>query len=437
MSTPALEVRALVRTPNLRTRSLGLVGLGIVASGLLVNVYLAIIARSVPAAEYAYFGAFWSLALVAGLGVFLPIEQETARLMQIPNRPGGVLRAALLTAAAISGLQVVLVALATPALLRAFGGHIATVLALAALCLVSAGQFVVRGALIGMDRMDRHALIMLWDTVLRVSFAGAVALLVTDPGSPEFAWTLVLAIAVAHGPQLYLLATRRTRLGSVPELGPHTITRREVRRAVAPLLLGSLAAQLLLNGLPAVIPMLAANEAEVTRAGQFLAAFTLARVPLFLVVPLQTALLPMLTNLLHDGDRRTLRWVVARLTLGLLALGALALVVGFLLGPTLVGLVFGPDYVLGGWDVALLALGVSAYIGLVLVTQVLVASVRHALVAWSWLSGVVVAAATMSVVPDLLRAAELAFLLGSSTGWFVGTALVLTGRRERMFQRAS
>ena len=106
-----------------RTRSLGLVGLAMVGSGLLVNSYLAIIARSVSAAEYAYFGAFWSLALVVGFGFYLPIEQETARLMQIPEGPRGLLRAALLTAVSVAAGQVVLVAAATPLLARALGGH--------------------------------------------------------------------------------------------------------------------------------------------------------------------------------------------------------------------------------------------------------------------------------------------------------------------------
>ena len=87
--------------------------------------------------------------------------------------------------------------------------------------------------------------------------------------------------------------------------------------------------------------------------------------------------------------------------------------------------------------IALLAVGVAAYIALVLVTQVLVAAVRHRLVAWSWLSGVVLAAVILFTVPDLLLAAELAFLAGSATGWLVGTLLVLTtGRRERELQRA-
>ena len=404
-------------------------------SGLLVYVYLAVIARSVSAAEYAYFGAFWSLALVAGFGVFLPIEQETARLMQVPDRPRGLLRAALLTAVLLAVCQVALVAAAAPWLGRAFGGHGVSVAVFALLCLVSAGQFVVRGALIGMDRMGRYALVMLVDTLLRVVLAGAVALLVADPGSAAFVWTLVAAIGLAHAPQLYLLATRRTRVGRVPAMGSHTVTVPEVRRAVTPLLLGSLCAQLLLNGPPVLIPALAQNELEVTRAGQFLAAFTLARVPLFLVVPLQTALLPMLSALLHSGDRAALRRVLGLLAVALVGLGVAALVLGYYVGPLLVGLIFGEEYVLGGRDVALLAVGVAAHIGLVLVTQVLVAAVRHRLVAWAWLSGVVVAAAVLFAVPDLLLGAELAFLAGSTVGWLVATLLVLTTGRERELHR--
>jgi O-antigen/teichoic acid export membrane protein len=153
-------------------------------------------------------------------------------------------------------------------------------------------------------------------------------------------------------------------------------------------------------------------------------------------VPLQTALLPTLTGLLHTGDRAALRRVLAGLSAGLAVLGVLALALGYLVGPLLVGLIFGDQYVLGGRDVALLAVGVAAYIGLILVTQVLVASARHRLVAWSWLTGVVVATVVLLLVPDLLLGAELAFLTGSVTGWLVATLLVLTTGRERELQRA-
>jgi O-antigen/teichoic acid export membrane protein len=432
-----MEVRVLASTSGAHTRQLGLVGLGIVASGLLVNVYLATVARNLTAAEYAYFGAFWSLAQVAGFGMFLSIEQETARLLQVKKRPLGVLKATLITAAAMSVGQLAVVALAWPLLQRTFGGHAVVVVAFAVLCLVSAGQFVVRGALIGMNRMGRHAFIMFVDALLRVAFAALVAGLVATPGSAGFAWTLTAAIAFSHAPQLVSLLRRRTRASTEPDPDAGWLRPRQVWRAVAPLLLGSVCAQLLLNGIPVLVPVLADTPQEATDAGRLLAAFTLSRIPLFLVVPLQSALLPMLTAALHGGDRASLVRMMRLLALGLLGLGGAGVLVGWLAGPWLVGLIFGADYVLPGLDVALLALGVAAYIVLVLVTQVLVASVRHRLVAWSWLSGLLVAALVMVFVPDLLLRAELGFLLGSLTGWVVGTALVLSERRERVLQRVA
>jgi O-antigen/teichoic acid export membrane protein len=405
-----------------------------VASGLLINVYMAIVARNLTAAEYAYFGAFWSLAQVAGFGMFLSVEQETARLLQTPGRPLGVLKAALLTAAAMAVAQLAVVAMGWPLLSEAFGGQAITVVAMGVLCLVSAGQFVVRGALIGMDRLGRHAAIMVLDSGLRVGLAALVASLITDAGSPAFAWTLVIAIGLAHAPQLLSLLLRRTKPTSEPDPAAGWLGPRAVWAAVAPLLLGSLCAQVLLNGLPVLVPVLGSTEIDATRAGQFVATFTLARIPLFLVVPLQSALLPVLTGALHKGDRTTLHRLMRYLALGLLVLAGLAFGLGYLAGPWLVGFVFGAEYVLPAAHVALLAVGVAFYIGLVLVTQVLVASVRHRLVAWSWLSGLVVGAVVLALVPDLLLRAELAFLLGSAAGWLVGTALVLIERRERVLQ---
>lgn len=405
-------------------------------SGVLVNVYLAIVARELPAAEYAHFGAFWSVALVVGFGVFLPIEQETARLQQTPGRPGRTLRSAMLTALGMAVLQLGVLALAAPLLLRAFGGSTGTLLALGVLCLVSAGQFVVRGALIGLDRICHHAALTVFDAVLRVALAVTVSLLVADPGSAGFAWTLTAAIALAHAPTLVALLRRRVRPGLVPPLGPGVATPGLVASAVAPLLLGSLCAQLLLNGPPVLVPALAASPAEATLAGQFVAGFTLTRIPLFLVVPLQTALLPTLTGMLHAGELGALRRVLAWIGAGVVVLGLAAAGLGLTVGPPLVGLIFGAQYVLGGGHLALLALGVATYLGLVLVTQVLVAAARHRDLAWSWLSGVLAGGLVAALVPDLLLRAELGFLAGSVTAWLVGASLVLTRRSTPELQGA-
>ena len=216
--------------------------------------------------------------------------------------------------------------------------------------------------------------------MLRVGFATLVATAVATPGSPAFAWTLVAAIVCAHTPQLLALLTHTPRRGRPV---PDRIDGKSVWSAVAPLLLGSLCAQLMLNGPPVLVPALATDVASATRAGQFVATFTLTRVALFLVVPLQTALLPALTASLHADDRAVLRRWLRRLSVAVVAFGAVAVTIGFVTGPRLVTLIFGEQYALPGGDVALLSLGVALYTGLVIVTQVLVAAVRHRLVAWS------------------------------------------------------
>jgi hypothetical protein len=80
---------------------------------------------------------------------------------------------------------------------------------------------------------------------------------------------------------------------------------------------------------------------------------------------------------------------------------------------------------------ALLALGVAIYVGLVIVTQVLVAAARHRDVAWSWLSGLIAGGVTAVLVPGLLARAELSFLAGTVVAWLVGVSLVLARRPAR------
>jgi O-antigen/teichoic acid export membrane protein len=276
----------------------------------------------------------------------------------------------------------------------------------------------------------------LCDAALRVALAMAVTWAFTEPGSPQFAWTLVLAIALAHAPTLFALLRRRVRAGLVPPLGPGVVTPKQVGHRVAPLLLGSLCAQVLLNGPPVLVPALAASPAEATLAGQFVAAFTLTRIPLFLVVPLQTALLPGLTVMLHSGEPALLRRVVAQLLGGVLALGLVAVALGLTVGTPLVVLIFGEQYALGGGHMALLAFGVANYVGLVIITQVLVAAARHRDVAWSWLSGLLAGGLVALLVPALLLRAELGFLVGSLVAWLVSVSLVLHRRPAREPQAA-
>ncbi|MGW6932189.1 lipopolysaccharide biosynthesis protein [Lentzea sp. NPDC054927] len=372
-------------------RALSFVGVCVVLSGLLVNTYLAVVARNVSPAEYSDFGAFWSIALLVGFGAFLPVEQELARLG--PR----ALRSAAVVALGMAAVECAFAVFVSPAV--------------AVLCFLSAGQFLVRGALIGSGKLAWHGGLLVVDTALRVVFALLAGWLGATT-SAQFEWTLVAAVAVAHLPVLAAIWWQEDNVVPV----------RDIARAISPLLVGSVCAQLLLNGIPVLVTAIAAPD-ERAKAGVFLAAFLLARVPLFVAVPLQTALLPVMTG-------QPMRKVVTRLAVVLALVGAAGVALAFTIGPWLVRLVFGPAYVVSSVDIALIALGVVAHLGLIVTTQALVAGALHKRVAWSWLIGVAAAAVTFALIPDLLLRAEIAFLTGSLVGWLAGVRLLISPRQE-------
>jgi hypothetical protein len=123
--------------------------------------------------------------------------------------------------------------------------------------------------------------------------------------------------------------------------------------------------------------------------------------------------------------------LLARFGALLVAGGAVGFVVGYSLGPVALGLLFGPRYHFARLDLALMALGVVCYLGLVVITQALVAANLHVQVAWSWLAGLLVAGVLYLAVTDIVRAAEFAFLFGSAAGLSFGVSrLPLSGVRR-------
>jgi O-antigen/teichoic acid export membrane protein len=387
-------------------------------SGVLTYVYLALPARALPAAEYADFGAYWSLALVVGFGVFLPLEVELTRLLH--DRPAGsaLPRGTVGAAALLTGLSAAVLLAGWPLLSPALGGRTGLLLALLAVCAVSGGQFLLRGLLMARGAAGRYGAVLVADGALRVAGAAAVAALVDPPSVEAFGWTLVAALALAHLPLLARLLRARP--------GPATPPAPRPRLALADLghlVVAALCAQALLNAAPVLVTG-AAEPDERALAAAFVAAFTLVRLPLFVVVPLQSALIRPLATVGASGDRGRLR----RLLLGwgglVAAAAGVAAVVGALAGPPVVALLFGPRYVLPGADVAVLAAGSVVHLGLLVTSQALVAGGRHRDSAIGWVVGLVAAAVLFWVVPGLVPRAALAFAGGSAAA-LAWTASVL------------
>src|SRR4051794_25672943 len=356
------------------------------------------------------------------MGAFQPIEVELARLTHLRGTTRPLPPGVLPTLAAVTGGTLLLVLAGAPLLLPALGGQRGLYLALLAVCVVSGAQFLLRGLLLGRGAYGTHGAVLLLDALLRVLLVVAVASWLPAESASAFGWTLPVAVALAHGPLLIALLRRPAPEPFEPAGFPPR--RGAVAAAVGQLTIGSLCGQVLLNAAPVLVAGLA-TPAEQGGAPLFVASFTLVRLPLFVAVPLQSALIPSLTELDRRGGHSAMRRVGGRLIGGGVLLAVVGGLVGLLLGPALVSLFFGSRYALPAPDIAVLAAGTGLSVGLLVASQALVAGARHRDSAVAWCAGLAAGAVVFALVPDLLQRAAWAFTGGCAVAFAVAAALLL------------
>jgi O-antigen/teichoic acid export membrane protein len=285
------------------------VGGGLLAASATTYGFLAVSARALGPGGYAPISVLWSALFIVTATVWMPVEQEVARLVGARTARDEGARPV-----AVAGARATLV--------------------VGAPCVVLVAGLAVAG--------------------------------VDDP--------VPYAAAVAIAPLVPVVAFRR-RWGSAARPGPPSPT---LHRRVLPLAGSQALAQLLVNGGPIAVALLAAPGQE-AEAGRFLAALLIARIPLFFFQAVQSSLLPGLARLEAVGDRTGFTRLVRRLAGVVVALGLAAVVGAWVLGPWAVRLGFGADFALGRRDLALLA----AAAGAVMLAHVL----AHAAIALAGTSG--------------------------------------------------
>jgi O-antigen/teichoic acid export membrane protein len=436
--------------PSAPRRALLVMGATIV-TGLVTYVFLGIVSRGLAAlapdavagdAAFDMFSVFWSIALVVGFGLFLPVEQELARLGAHGTDVRAAVRSALGLSAVVASAGVIAVAACAPLLLGA-GMPSGLVVAYALIAPVSALQFAARGAMVARGDVPAYSRVLLVDSGLRVALALAALLLLTVLDPPDavswFAAALLAAIAIAHVPVLLRLrsgrgagAAIRSRADVARTVDPVALATgpvlagaplgTSIRRAYLALLGAGICAQLLLNAGPVVI---AALDRTVGTAGAFQATFSVARVPLFMLVPLQGLIVPPLVAYVRRGETAALIRRMSLIAAAVAAVGIVAGVVATLAGPWVIELVFGQGRSLPAPDVGILVLGVFAHVGLVIGTQALIATDRHRDSSIAWVVALVVAATATALLQGPLgwaTAVAAGFGGGSLIGWI--TALL-------------
>ena len=394
------------------------VALGLGIFGLATYGFLGRAGQALGPELFAPLSVLWTLVNAVGIGLFLPFEQELGRTtaarraLRQGNRPvvAVVLRVAALIAAAV----VVLAALGGRLLSAELLGDRGNLVLLLVLALLGMGlSYIVRGLLSGNGYFGRYGAQLAVDGLLR--FAAAAALAAAGVRDPA-AYGLVIVVA----PVLAVLVTTPRRRGALVTPGPDA-PRPEIVRAMAVLLVASVASQLLANAGPIIVQVLA-RPSEQALAGQFLAALVIARVPLFLFAAVQAVLLPGLAALVAAGRVRDF---VRRLALvtgltGLIAAGGV--LVMWLWGADLVELLFGSAFGVGQDVILLIAVSGALFMLAQLAAQALLALSSEVWVVVGWCAGLVALVAACFVDGPVTWVAALALVIGSG-----GALVVLTG----------
>lgn len=400
-------------------RQIATIGSAIAVASVLGYLLQIVVGRSVSPAEYGVFISFWGVTF--GLASSLSTtEQEVARRttdgdVTSPPSTGTTTLVAAAIATAVGSLTLV------PAVgARVFGAPsptFATVVAVSAAGF--AVQFATRGRLIGLAQTRRFGVLVVAEAGLRIA-ALLVAIALADRLTPGLA-----AVCVGFGAFAWLVLPGAAREVVRGARGSHVVA---ATRRTSTLMLAAALTALLITGFPTLVTTTTGQHPGAA-GGAVFAALTVSRIPLLLVSPLQALTVPAVVRWRAgqgtDGGASARR-VLLLGAAGLMVLSALGALAGWLIGPWVVRVVYGPDYVVSGVAVALLVASAVLLAGVLLVSAVMVAVEAHREMTAMWavaLAGTLVWLATSPL--DLVLTTAVGTAVAPVVALPLGLAVVL------------
>ncbi|SDX15895.1 Membrane protein involved in the export of O-antigen and teichoic acid [Amycolatopsis xylanica] len=400
-------------------KSAGKIGISLLIAIGLGYVLTLVVSRVLEPEVNKVFLSFWGVLM--GLGSALsPLEQEISRQSAVAALDGGRAGKPALRAITVGGLVVAVVSalsLIPAATDRLFGGD--PVLALLVLLggVSFACQFGTRGLFIGQNRVRQFSWLILAEAAIRIVVLGALVV-------ASIAHLVPLAIAATAGSFAWLFFARPAAKLVDPHLDGESW--RPITGRILLLMLGAGLTASVITGYPAMVNLLAPGGDGAQLATLFLA-LTVARIPLMLMSPVQAIAVPTVVRLssTDEGLHKLRRYLVLG-AFGTIAVGAIGALVGLLIGPWLIQLLYGAKYAAEGWWVAGLVWSSVLIAAIQLMTAVLVAQTRANKVLITWAVVAVSTALTLVLMPgDTILRAVVGLIVGPTLGLAVVTAFVV------------
>jgi O-antigen/teichoic acid export membrane protein len=342
-------------------------------------------ARRLDPEAFAPVSVLWTAFFILATILLVPVEQYVTREVASGRKalPADLKPALVMTMiGSLVGVVFVLVSLD-----ELFFGDPVYIAQIVLLMVGYALLFVGKGVLAGARRFAGVGWVLVVETVVRL-LAGVILLqLVVDASS--LGWAMVIG-----GFSVLALAWWRHDNGrpeaSAAPAGPF----------LAGYVGGTSSSQVLLGGAPIAVAALGGSP---TLVSIVFVTFTLYRAPLTLIFALQGRILPYLVGLSRDANHPQLVRIARGVVLGGGMLAAAGGLVGWLVGPEVVGILYGEEYMPSSLVAMLAAAGVMAAASAQIASQILVAEGRTARLSWAWLGGLMVGVLVLLMtggVPD-------------------------------------
>lgn len=397
-----------------------MLSVGIGVTGLVTYAYFSLASYGLSAADYGGITLLWTSVFFVVSVLYRPVEQLLSRTIADRDAHGRTGSSHLRVAATIQlGFGVLfLVAvllLREPIQQGLFGGSSALYWVLVVAVLAYAASYFARGFLAGHRHFALYGGLVLMEAASRCLFALAVVLGLLSGQT-------VVALGLAAAPLVSLLVVpfalgRRVRGGrarSAPAAAgvgnggpvedittlepvapaepsaapPATETEFTMARGggfAAAVLLIMVAEQTFLNAGPLLVKA-TEGAAGTALAGFVFNALLIARAPLQLFQAVQTSILPHLTGLFASGEADPFRRSVNATLVAVGAFGAAVALGMLLLGPWVMGLLFGGDFPYGRLGLVLVAVGMGLYLAAATLNQAALARGQAARAAVCWVT---------------------------------------------------
>ena len=398
--------------------------LGSLTAGLLAYVFQVLGGRVLGSEAFAPIATLWTLQYVVMAILLFAIEQYEVRAVAAAGGDMRALRGAWPAVWAITLAVAVAVALFLAVFAdRLLLGQVDLALVGGA-WVITAGAFgMVRGIYGGRGDYRLSGIATAADWIARIGFT--LLVLAAFASTRNLAWALPLG-AVPFLIWWWLRGRTAHRTSAPPE-------RAKPGRYLAGVSFANGTLQLLL-GIGQLI-VVALGESP-TAVSAFFVTAALARAPFLIGIGFVPRVLTPLTRMAEAGDYahvRGLAWLVVAATV---ALAAIAGVMAFFLGPWVVGLLYGHEFVVSDVATAGAVAAVIVALGALGLNQVVLAEGRPLALVPAWTVGLLAAAVTVVLAPlDPLPRVAAAMLVGQLVA-VVALAVVVTSAHARRAEPA-